>query len=125
MKNRILNRKIWVSGVPHRVGTGWLSPQPDLRDYTTASKQVTSFNRKLNFPNPKSLRTSNFELRTSLVDLREWCSPIENQLDLGSCTANAAAGIVEYFERRAFGKHIEASRTLSLQNDKEPDAGHR
>ena len=24
MKNRILNRKIWVSGVPHKVGTGWL-----------------------------------------------------------------------------------------------------
>ncbi len=37
MKNRILNRKIWVSGVPHKVGTGWLAPQPDLRDYTPAS----------------------------------------------------------------------------------------
>ncbi len=31
------------------------------------------------------------------MDLREWCSPIENQLDLGSCTAHAAAGMVEYF----------------------------
>ena len=113
MKNRILNRKIWVTGVPHKVGTGWLSPQPDLRDYTPVSKQVTSFNRKLNFPTPKSLRTSNSELRTSLkakVDLRDWCSPVENQLELGACTAHAAAGIVEYFERRAFGKHIDASR---------------
>ncbi|MDZ7636052.1 MAG: C1 family peptidase [Bacteroidales bacterium] len=44
------------------------------------------------------------------MDLREWCSPIENQLDLGACTAHAAAGIVEYFEKRAFGKHIDASR---------------
>ena len=44
------------------------------------------------------------------TDLRAWCSPIESQLSLGSCTANAGIGIVEYFERRAFGKHIEGSR---------------
>ena len=111
MKNRILNRKIWVSGVPHRVGTGWLAPQPDLRDYTPASKQVTSFNRKLKLT---SLTTRLQDRKTArpetCIDLREWCSPIENQLDLGSCTSHAAAGIVEYFEKRAFGKHIEASR---------------
>ena len=29
---------------------------------------------------------------------------------MGSCTANAGVGVVEYFERRAFGKHIDASR---------------
>jgi C1A family cysteine protease len=46
----------------------------------------------------------------SVVDLRQWCSLVEDQLSLGSCTAHAGAGIVEYFERRAFGKHIEASR---------------
>jgi C1A family cysteine protease len=44
------------------------------------------------------------------TDLRAWCSPIENQGSLGSCTANAGVGVVEYFERRAFGKHINASR---------------
>ena len=114
MKNRILNRKIWVSGVPYEVGTGWLSPQPDLRDYTPASKQVTSFNRKLRFPSLNArlqdLRTSRLHDSKTLVDLREWCSPVENQLDLGACTAHAAAGIVEYFEKRAFGKHIDASR---------------
>src|SRR5665647_1563761 len=117
MKNRVLNRKIWVSGVPHKVGTGWLSPQPDLSDYTTASRQITAFNKKLKLgtwnlePGTKNLKqgTRNKEPVTR-VDLREWCSPIENQLELGSCTAHAAAGIIEYFERRAFGKHIDASR---------------
>ncbi|NLD64761.1 MAG: cysteine protease [Bacteroidales bacterium] len=108
MKNRVLNRKIWVSGVPHKVGTGWLAPQPDLRDYTPASKQVASFNRKLKLPSltarPQDRRTAGH------VDLREYCSPVENQLDLGACTAHAAAGIVEYFEKRAYGKHIDASR---------------
>jgi C1A family cysteine protease len=46
----------------------------------------------------------------SRVDLREWCSRVENQKSLGSCTAHAAVGMVEYFERRAFGRHVEGSR---------------
>lgn len=44
------------------------------------------------------------------VDLRPYFSPIEDQGQLGSCTANAAVGLVEYFERRAFGRHLDASR---------------
>jgi len=124
MKNRILNRKIWVSGVPHKVGTGWLSPQPDLRDYTPHSKQITAFNKKLKIGSGYKVQGAGFRVHETIndkqetinkkqetcIDLREWCSPIENQLDLGACTAHAAAGIVEYFERRAFGKHIDASR---------------
>jgi len=43
-------------------------------------------------------------------NLREWCSPIENQGNLGSCTANAACGAIEYFERKKFGKHVDGSR---------------
>ena len=34
------------------------------------------------------------------VDLRSYCSPIEDQGQLGSCTANAIAGIVEYTDIR-------------------------
>jgi C1A family cysteine protease len=49
------------------------------------------------------------QLATS-VDLRSWCSPIENQGQLGACTAHAAVGIVEYFERRGFNKYIDGSR---------------
>lgn len=44
------------------------------------------------------------------ADLRADCSPIEDQGDLGSCTANAGVGLVEYFERKAFGRHLDASR---------------
>ena len=44
------------------------------------------------------------------VDLRQWRSPVENQGSLGSCTANAAIGVVEYFENRAFGKFLDGSR---------------
>jgi len=44
------------------------------------------------------------------VDLRTWCSPVEDQGQIGSCTANAGVGMVEYFAKRALGKHIDASR---------------
>jgi C1A family cysteine protease len=44
------------------------------------------------------------------VDIRQYCSPIENQGSLGSCTANAGVGLLEYFERKSFGKRIDASR---------------
>lgn len=88
-------------------GTGWLPPIPDLRDYTSSSVQVAPMLKQLKLPtggNGKKLTLPRS------VDLREGCSPPEHQGKLGSCTAHAAAGIVEYFERRAFGKHVEASR---------------
>lgn len=44
------------------------------------------------------------------VDLREWCSPVEDQGALGSCTAHAGVGLYEYFEKKAFGKYIDGSR---------------
>ena len=34
----------------------------------------------------------------------------EDQGSLGSCTAHAGVGMVEYFEKRAFGKYVDASR---------------
>ncbi len=83
--------------------TGWLSPVPDLRDFTRAHIEIKSLNRKLGMVQGKQ------KLPAS-VDLRQWCSPVENQGKLGSCTAHAASGIIEYYERRAFNKHIEVSR---------------
>lgn len=88
------------------VGTGWLPPMADMRDFTEDRSEIADEIAKLGIPkmDPKTLAA------VGAVDLRKWCSPIENQLDLGSCTAHAAAGVVEYFERRAFGKHIDCSR---------------
>ncbi|MEH2024775.1 C1 family peptidase [Nostoc sp.] len=45
----------------------------------------------------------------SHVDLREWCSPIEEQGNLKSCTAIAGVALVEYFERKVMGEYIDAS----------------
>lgn len=43
------------------------------------------------------------------VDLRSNCSPIEDQGQLGSCTGNAVAGVVEYLDRKS-GKNLDISR---------------
>lgn len=86
------------------VGTGWLHPMPDFRDYSEAHEDIAKLSKILKV-SPDTLGTI-----PTKVDLSSWCSPIENQKQLGSCTAHAGVGIVEYFERRAFGKHIDGSR---------------
>jgi C1A family cysteine protease len=97
-------------------GMGWRRDYPDFRDYTIDSKVVTQRMEALKQRSVKDnlkklgvLEPSAPTLATT-ADLRSWCSPIEDQKLLGSCTANAAVGIVEYSERRAFGTHLDASR---------------
>lgn len=43
------------------------------------------------------------------VDLRSYCSPIENQGNLGSCTGQAIAGAIELLNKRS-GKYNDISR---------------
>lgn len=83
--------------------TGWLPPVPDLRDYKTDNLHIKAISRKLGIDKIKTSGSGN-------VDLRQWFSPVENQGNIGSCTAHAGIGIVEYFEKRASGKHLEGSR---------------
>jgi C1A family cysteine protease len=86
------------------VGMGWLRDLPDFRDYTAGHEAISPQLEAIGSGDPKAVALP------VAVDLRPWCSPIENQGALGSCTANAVVGLVEYFERRAFGKYIDGSR---------------
>jgi len=95
--------KLVLPGSGEIVGTGWLPPRPDLRDYTHEHKDIKSISKKLGIGSGK-------KKAASTVDLRQWCSPVENQGNLGSCTAHAGTGLIEYYERRAFNKHINGSR---------------
>jgi len=45
----------------------------------------------------------------NVVDLRPYCSSIEDQGNLGSCTGNAIAGAIELLDKRA-GKNLDVSR---------------
>jgi C1A family cysteine protease len=87
-----------------RLGMGWLPDYPDFRDYTEEEKSVKTMLKKVGVEKAAKVALP------ATADLRPWCPPIENQGTLGSCTANAGVAIVEYCERRAFGKHIDASR---------------
>jgi C1A family cysteine protease len=111
-------------------GMGWIPDRPDLRDYTLETADVADIFAGRQGPaldgrtaggvepgRPPGRASRGTGARAAMstklpasVDLREWCSAVEDQGRLGSCTANAGAGVIEYYERRAFGRHIEASR---------------
>ena len=86
------------------LGMGWLRDLPDFRDYTPDHDAIK--------PQLEAIGAADAEAVSlpASIDLRQYCSPIENQGSLGSCTANATVGLVEYFERRAHGRFIDASR---------------
>ena len=100
-----------------KLGMGWLPDYPDFRDYTVEQDKVTSKLKLLGQKDSVKAMIKRVGVEKPAkaklpidCDLRKWCSPVENQGTIGSCTAHAGVGIVEYFERKAFGKHIDASR---------------
>lgn len=103
--------------IRRRLGMGWLPDYPDFRDLTVENDNVSTrlqgLGQKDSIMKMLSKAGANKTGKTTLpkkVSLVNWFPPIEDQGELGSCTANAGVGLVEYFERRAFGKHIDASR---------------
>ncbi|KAF5089334.1 C1 family peptidase [Methanobacterium aggregans] len=98
-------------------GMGWFPDLPDRRDLTLniekkKNEGIVDMVVELGIKEPVT------EIPAA-VDLREWCSPVEDQKSLGSCTANAGAGLLEYFERRAFGSYIDASRLFLYKNSRQ------
>jgi C1A family cysteine protease len=85
------------------MGMGYLPELADIRDFTIKSKEIVKI-----LESTGVLKAA--PSIPSSVDIRQYCAPIENQGTLGSCTANAGVGLLEYFERKSFGKHIDASR---------------
>jgi C1A family cysteine protease len=78
---------------------GWIKQKPDSRDYKIEQYKITA---------PKVLPTK--------TDLRAGCSPIVDQGNLGSCTANAGAGIVDYCEKSEGHPFLDGSRLLLYYN---------
>ena len=104
-------------GISDKPGMGWLPDYPDFRDLTVTNDKVSEKLKqegqkesvkemlvKVGVDKPVKVKMP------QTVDLRSWFSPVEDQGTLGSCTANAGVALVEYFERRAYQKHIDASR---------------
>ena len=66
----------------------WAPDKPDTRDYIYKVSNKT---------------------QRDIIDLRNYCSPIENQGNLGSCTGQAIAGAIELLNKRN-GKYSDISR---------------
>ena len=55
----------------------------------------------------------------AFVDLRGHLTPIEDQGEVGSCTANALAGALEYLEKRTNGAEGRVSRLFIYWNERD------
>jgi C1A family cysteine protease len=89
---------------------GLIKDTPDERDFTSLSYLKLDTDEAAN------------------IDFRADFSPVENQGALGSCTANAVAGVIEYLEKKAYNKYLDASRlfiykTARLLDNIEGDGG--
>jgi len=87
---------------------GWHRDLPDLRDYTPETDSVADM--------LSAAPTYSADLPPQSADLREWCSPVEDQRSLGSCTANAATGALEYLQRKFFNSYVDMSRLFVYKN---------
>lgn len=97
-----------------RRGLGWLRDTPDVRDMTLKQvaptlEAIAEVQKGHKQVSGKIMAAADAALPAA-VDNRRFCSRIEDQEQLGSCTANACVGLVEYMERRASGQHTDGSR---------------
>jgi len=106
-----------MSEMLDKFGMGWLPDYPDFRDYTInhdkVSPRLLKLGQKVTVKKMLAKIGVNNPAKVSIpgsVNLQEWFSPVENQGSLGSCTAIAGVALVEYFERKAFRRHTDASR---------------
>ena len=88
-------------------GYGWVPDVPDQRDYLLSAvlKVPARLPRK--------------------VDLRPLCSKVEDQGQLGSCTANALAGAIEFLERKDKVPFQDFSRLFIYYNERVTGTHHK
>ncbi len=90
---------------------GWRPSLPDIRDFTQEHPEVANLLQSLNLGGITGVTSP------AKVDLRPSCSPVKDQGDLGACTAFATVAALEYAERQAFGKFLDASELFLYQRE--------
>jgi C1A family cysteine protease len=84
---------------------GWLRDLPDLRDFSVDHESV------------KAMRSGNSRSRSARpasVNLEDHFPPMESKPALAGSVAQSCTALVEYFERKAYGRAFEGS-SLFLQ----------
>lgn len=87
-------------------GMGWHREAPDLRDLTYDDHDVQGI---LRVSTPFKAATSPGAVLPASVDLRKWCTRVRDQAGINASCAFAVTGLIEYFDRRAFGRHSDLS----------------
>jgi len=93
-------RTVSVRAPARKLRYGWVPDLPDQRDYM----YVATFHVPAQLP--------------SAVDLRAQCPPVEDQGNLGSCTANALAGALEFLELKDKKPPVDFSRLFIYYNER-------
>ena len=86
--NKPVDKKVVNRTLDNKFNLVWKADRLDTRDYKYQVTQKTVID---------------------IVDLRSYCSPIENQGSLGSCTGQSIAGAIELLNKRN-GKPTDVSR---------------
>jgi|SRR5215212_1153396 len=92
--------------VVNEKGTGWIPDHPSIADYTIASGAVAGLFSKIGVLGTGSRKS----LPTKADKIRQYCSSIQDQGPICSCTAHVVIGMVQYFENKAFKNDIDPSR---------------
>ena len=83
----------------YKMNYGWLPDIPDQRDFLySAIRPIIR--------------------RPKRVDLREGCSDVEYQGKLGSCTAQALAGNIEFLDKKIDSEYTDVSRLFIYYNER-------
>jgi C1A family cysteine protease len=96
----VKKKTVLKGGVSGKRAYGWVPDIPDQRDYRfrTVLKVPARLPRQ--------------------VDLRPLCSKVEDQGQLGSCTANALAGAIEFLVRKDKQPFLDFSRLFIYYNER-------
>jgi C1A family cysteine protease len=86
---------------------GWLNDLPSLYDYTVEHPDIKPL---LSSVTQQRLKAVGAPGLPPSIDHRAYCSEVEDQESIGSCTAHAGVGLVEHYMRKIQGKHINCSR---------------
>ena len=99
---------------------GWLKDYPSIKDYgpQEVKQRLISEIRQTNEgqnSNIKSVlepggRAAKVKILPEKIDNSKYCSPVKDQGQLGSCTANMAANMYEYMCKRGKSSYVELSR---------------
>jgi C1A family cysteine protease len=104
MKKVLQSHGFLPKDAPSTTGKRTYGYIPDLADQRDFKFEQLLATKKITLP--------------ALVDLRPTCSPVEDQGNLGSCTANALAGALEFLEDKDKIKEVSMSRLFIYYNER-------